>query len=411
MTGGSFREVSEEEILQELEDALDREQRNGDQRVLPTESHHELVGEEEAHLLAQDDEHDDPPDFDQDEPEGQDCSWAASPAHSLDGGGGPPRVNFGQTREFQDEFRRFQSQDEDREWRNPSSNFPSTSTVASGLQGPYNMTRLEAVSVMASRFQISSAAAAMLASASIEDTRGQGGEAIGKADAIDPAKVLCVRIKLGNKRIRKALAEKTEMSALFFDERKDLTVIIVEVETTVTSEGQGDTQVASIKLGGQGKEGQKVRKEHCPLLGYFKNKDIDPYLKTIALEVGNAPALAKKLHTVLVERNSVDSLDIIGSDTCPKNTGQWGGVGAELEKLLRRALQRVLCFKHFLEVLWHYFFRHVENSADCGCQRHQQREPCKGAGQRPEHRRALRLQRSLGQEPSRWQCRRTFLLD
>ena len=76
MTGGSFREVSEEEILQELEDALDREQRNGDQRVLPTESHHELVGEEEAHLLAQDDEHDDPPDFDQDEPEGQNCSWA-----------------------------------------------------------------------------------------------------------------------------------------------------------------------------------------------------------------------------------------------------------------------------------------------------------------------------------------------
>ena len=97
MTGGSFREVSEEEILQELEDALDREQRNGDQRALPTESHHELVGEEEAHLLAQDDEHDDPPDFDQDEPGGQDCSWAASPAHSLDGSGGPPRVNFGQT--------------------------------------------------------------------------------------------------------------------------------------------------------------------------------------------------------------------------------------------------------------------------------------------------------------------------
>ena len=94
----------------------------------------------------------------------------------------------------------------------------------------------------------------MLVSAWQEDNLAEEGEAIGKADAIDPSKILRARIKYGDKRIREALAEKTGMSALFFDERKDLTVIIVEVETTVTSEGQGDTQVASIKLGGQGKE-------------------------------------------------------------------------------------------------------------------------------------------------------------
>ena len=151
------REVSEEEILQELADALGREQG----RVPPTDSHHELVEGEEARLLAQDDEHGDPPDFDQEEPDGQGHSGTASPIHSLDGSGGPPRDKFGRNRELEDEFRRFQSQDEEnnQEWRNPSSAFPSTSTVASGRRGPYNTTRLEAVSTVASRFQISSAAA------------------------------------------------------------------------------------------------------------------------------------------------------------------------------------------------------------------------------------------------------------
>ena len=162
--------------------------------------------------------------------------------------------------------------------------------MRSGIRGPYNTKKLEALSAVASRFQFSSNAVAMLLNAHTEDNLAGEGEAIGKTDAIDPGKVLRARIKFGDKRIREALAQKTEMSALFFDERKDLTVIVVEVETTVTSEGKGDTQAASIKLGGQGKKGQKVRKEHCPLLGYYKNKDIDPYIKTIGLEVGNAPA-------------------------------------------------------------------------------------------------------------------------
>ena len=42
--------------------------------------------------------------------------------------------------------------------------------------------------------------------------------------------------------------------------------------------------------------------------------DLDPYDRTIRLQVGNAPALAQKLYVVVVERNSEKSLVIIWSD-------------------------------------------------------------------------------------------------
>ena len=69
---------------------------------------------------------------------------------------------------------------------------------------------------------------------------------------------------------------------------------------------------------------------------YVEDPDLDPYDMTIRLQVDNALALAQKLYVVVVERNSKKSLVIIGSDSCPKNTGQWAGVAAELEKLLKR---------------------------------------------------------------------------
>ena len=37
-------------------------------------------------------------------------------------------------------------------------------------------------------------------------------------------------------------------------------------------------------------------------------------------------------------------------------------MAAELEKLLKRVLQRIQCLKHMLEILWHYFFKHNEYS-------------------------------------------------
>ena len=181
------RPRGEEELLRELENAL-REQPDIDRRVPPTDSNHELVEEEEALLLAQDDEQGD--ELDHDEPDGQGPSGTASPVHSLDGGGGEPSVRFGRDRlhQLEDELRRFESQNEenDPEWGNPSSIFPSTSTLRSGIRGPYNTKKLEALSAVASRFQFSSNAVAMLLNAHTEDNLAGEGEAIGKTDAIDP---------------------------------------------------------------------------------------------------------------------------------------------------------------------------------------------------------------------------------
>ena len=94
------------------------------------------------------------------------------------------------------------------------------------------------------------------------------------------------------------------MAAIFFDERKDETVTGVEVETSVTVEGQTDTQTATVRQGTQGPKGTSYREEHCPILMYNEDPDLDPYDRTIRLQVGNAPALAQKLYVVMVERNS-----------------------------------------------------------------------------------------------------------
>ena len=51
---------------------------------------------------------------------------------------------------------------------------------------------------------------------------------------------------------------------------------------------------------------------------------------------------------------------MVGSDSCNKNSGYMSGVHATLERKLKRALQRVLCLKHTVEVIWHHFFKLVD---------------------------------------------------
>ena len=94
------------------------------------------------------------------------------------------------------------------------------------------------------------------------------------------------------------------MAAIFFDERKDETVTVVEVETSVTVEGQTDTQTATVRQGTQRSKGTSYCEEHCPILMHNEDPDLDPNNRTIRLQVGNAPALAQKLYVVVVERNS-----------------------------------------------------------------------------------------------------------
>ena len=84
------------------------------------------------------------------------------------------------------------------------------------------------------------------------------------------------------------------------------------------------------------------------------------YIETHKVEKGEAIILAQKLMGSIEKQDSVDSLKVIGSDSCNKNMGQYGGVAACVEAELGRPLQRVLCLKHRIELVWHCFFKTVD---------------------------------------------------
>ena len=65
----------------------------------------------------------------------------------------------------------------------------------------------------------------------------------------------------------------------------------------------------------------------------------------------------------LEELESLTKIIIIGTDSCPKMTGHKGGTHAILEAWLLRALFRVLCILHTLEVLWRTFFKTVDGKS------------------------------------------------
>ena len=193
--------------------------------------------------------------------------------------------------ELANEVRRFEFREdleENDNWRVPSTYVPSASTLPAGASarwGPYNTIRPEAASVGASRFQVSSPATAYIASNAIEDHRCHHCCQWTQNDVIDPGKVLRARIRYGRACVRKRLAGSKEMDAIFFDERKDETVTVVEVETSVTVEGQTDTQTATVQQGTQGPKGTSYHEEHCPILMYNEDPDLDPYDRTIRVRL------------------------------------------------------------------------------------------------------------------------------
>ena len=137
-------------------------------------------------------------------------------------------------------------------------------------------------------------------------------------------------------------------------------IIVVEVETSVTVEGQTDTQTATVQQGTQGPKGTSYLEEHCPILMYNKDPNLDHSFADWQRPGAGSEALRCRGKAQQGEITRHHRVRLVRSD--PKNTGQWAGVAAELEKLLKRVLQRILCLKHMLEILWHYFFKHNEYS-------------------------------------------------
>ena len=147
---------------------------------------------------------------------------------------------------------------------------PSCSTRVRKPRGNYNTMKVEGVSIGSSRYHLTNHAAAYVANLALEDKFKQLGLTWNKErDAIDPAKVLRGRIAFGKERIKARLDSMQQMKALYFDERKDETVISVEVETSVEAKGKKgakDTLTTTIK-------NRTGKREHCPVLMWDTNKD------------------------------------------------------------------------------------------------------------------------------------------
>ena len=58
-----------------------------------------------------------------------------------------------------------------------------------------------------------------------------------------------------------------------------------------------------------------------------------------------AQKMAINLYSILEAQESLDTLQLVGTDSCAFNTGHKAGVHACLERLLERPLQRMLCKK------------------------------------------------------------------
>ena len=101
---------------------------------------------------------------------------------------------------------------------------------------------------------------------------------------------------------------------------------------------------------------QSVKEEHCPVCMYGPNSEKETYIETLKLEEGTGRALARQLVKTLEKQQSKDSVKVIGSDSCSKNTGWDNRVQACVEEELERPLQRVVCLKHTIEIVWHKYF-------------------------------------------------------
>ena len=205
-------------------------------------------------------------------------------------------------------------------------------------EGPNRcMTKLELLSVIASRYHLSHSAAVLSANALLDDMG-----MIGAKTTLDPAKLLRARIAFGDLRTKKRLERAKKMLAIYFDERIDTTVIRETQTTKVTTRRGAEDTITSAQ--------RTVKEEHCPVVMYGPDGS-EVYIETHKVEKGEAPILAAKLIKTLEKQESLDQVKVIGSDSCPKNTGQYRGVAACVEAELGRPLQRVLCLKHTIELV------------------------------------------------------------
>ena len=119
--------------------------------------------------------------------------------------------------------------------------------------------------------------------------------------AIDPGKVLLARENMGKRLTQERLKDALEMEGLMLAEKKNKTFIQFFVETKAqqnTGEGKVEEDTASKVIR------EKAVQEIAPVIMFSWRHPKGVYIKTLNLETGDAPTLAKEAYEIIKERKS-----------------------------------------------------------------------------------------------------------
>ena len=86
----------------------------------------------------------------------------------------------------------------------------------------------------------------------------------------------------------------------------------------------------------------------------------DLYIGTLDPENGTGACMANLLYQALEEYNSLMKIKILSSDSTPKISGPLGGTAAILEEKIGRALQRIYCILHTIDLIGKGFFTMID---------------------------------------------------
>ena len=197
-------------------------------------------------------------------------------------------------------------------------------------RGPYNTLPIGPVAIVASQFQVRNSVAAKLCSAYEEATRMNEGRPWVPEAAVDPGKLLLARENMGKRLTQERLKDASQMEGLMLDEKKNKTFIQFFVETKAqqnTGEGKVEEDTASKVIR------ERAVQEIAPVIMFSWRHPKGVYIKTLNLETGDAPTLARETYEIIKERKSELTMRFVSTDSCPKMKGKYAGTRHKWPKI------------------------------------------------------------------------------
>ena len=120
------------------------------------------------------------------------------------------------------------------------------------------------------------------------------------------------------------------MEGLMLNEKKNKTFIQFFVETKAqqnTGEGKVEEDTASKVIR------ERAVQEIAPVIMFSWRHPKGVYIKTLNLETGDAPTLAREAYEIIKERKSELTMRFVSTDSCPKMKGKYAGTRHKWPKI------------------------------------------------------------------------------